>query len=74
MRYSVASASWRWIESEVKGPKGVLHAVPIEGSRALTSCGLSTAGLARFDDDDWEAVSMSAGRCDRCAQAIDEAE
>jgi hypothetical protein len=49
---------------------GVLH-----GGRprdAWTLCGLSTQGLYRFDEHDFETVTRAAGGCERCIEAVDE--
>jgi len=51
-------------------PDGVLHGARVRD--AWTLCGLSTEGLNRFDVYDFETVSISAGGCERCAEAIDE--
>jgi hypothetical protein len=41
---------------------------------AWTLCGVSTTALARVDDRDFETVTISAGGCQPCMWAIDEAE
>jgi hypothetical protein len=82
MRYSTASTGTRFIVSRgiVAGrpapnnqrvPEGVLHAVPVR-STAWTCCGLSSEGLSRFEDYDWETLSGDLRRCEECARAIDE--
>ncbi len=47
---------------------GVLHGA--RDGDASTLCGMSTEGLHRFDDYDFESVTTSAGGCARCAAAM----
>jgi hypothetical protein len=51
---------------------GVLHGAREDD--ASTLCGIPTEGLHRFDEYDFEAVTVSMGGCERCAGAIGEAD
>jgi hypothetical protein len=51
---------------------GVLHGA--KGRDAWTLCGLSTEGLHRFADHDFESVTISAGACRECAVAAEQSD